>query len=257
MKKYYIALLVIILSSVCSAQEFQLNGLKYRVIGKNDAAVIGMKKKSSNIVIPEQIFYKGLCLNVVEIGNKAFKGENIQSVELPKTLKTIKEYAFSQTPIKKIIIPDSVSYIGDYAFHSFGEKLGRNFYCNGPLEEVFLPSALEYIGFRAFYAQGIKKITIPKRVKTIQTQAFLSCSYLEEVVFSEGVKSIGYEAFKGCGLEKIVLPKTLHSIGERAFFWTRLNTILNYREEINIHESAFDSTPLKKGNFVKYLKDLE
>lgn len=246
MKKYYIALLVIILSSVCSAQEFQLNGLKYRVIGKNDAAVIGMKKKSSNIVIPEQIFYKGLCLNVVEIGNKAFKGENIQSVELPKTLKTIKEYAFSQTPIKKIIIPDSVSYIGDYAFHSFGEKLGRNFYCKGPLEEVFLPSALEYIGFRAFYFQGIKKITIPKRVKTIQTQAFLSCCDLKEVVFSEGVKSIGFEAFKSCGLEKIVLPKTLHSIGERAFFWTRLNTILNYREEINIHESAFDFTPLEK-----------
>lgn len=257
MKKYYIALLVIMLSSVCSAQEFQLNGLKYRVIGKNDVAVIGIKKKSSNIVIPEQVAYNGLCLNVVEIGKKAFKGENIQSVELPKTLRTIQEYAFSQTQINKIIIPDSVSYIGDYAFHSFGEKLGRNFYCDGPLEEITLSSGLEYIGFRAFYFQGIKKITIPKRVKTIQTQAFLSCSNLKEVVFSEGVKNIGYEAFAHCTfLEKIVLPKTLYSIGERAFEWTRLNTILNYREGINIHESAFYFTPFEKRKIRKIPKGI-
>lgn len=65
------------------------------------------------VKIPENINGK----NVVSVGDWAFAGMKIKSVELPSVLKNIGEYAFFNCPaLTSVTIPKSVENIGDYAF---------------------------------------------------------------------------------------------------------------------------------------------
>lgn len=42
---------------------------------------------------------------------------NLESIDLPQSLNSIEEYAFINTLLKNVVIPDSVSYIGKFAFY--------------------------------------------------------------------------------------------------------------------------------------------
>lgn len=67
----------------------------------------------------------------------------------------------------------------------------------------------------------IKKIVIPKSIKSIELFAFQGCSSLEEIVFSEGLEHIGDSSFWGCAIKELVLPSTVETIDPYAFFYCR------------------------------------
>lgn len=68
----------------------------------------------------------------------------------------------------------------------------------------------------------MKKIVIPKNVKTIAGGAFYNCKNMVSVTFQSGSKlqKIGEEAFSDCAkLKKITLTsKKIKSIGKDAFY---------------------------------------
>ena len=111
-----------------------------------------------------------------------------------------------QSQIKKVIIPDSVSVIGETAF------------CNCEnLESVTVGGSVTTIGNTAFY--GCKKLTSLdiRSVGSIGESAFAYCSGLLEINVS-GAREIGDFAFEGCGnLQTVSFPDTLTSIGQYAF----------------------------------------
>lgn len=112
--------------------------------------------------------------------------EALEKVSLPNTLNSIGVHALSYTALTEIVIPESVSSIGNYAFYS----------CTA-LKTAVLPSALTRIGDWAFAACALTGITLPDSVSSIGESAFSSCDFTE-VVIPKSVSSIGRDVFSYC-----------------------------------------------------------
>lgn len=109
-----------------------------------------------------------------------------------------------------IALPDSVKTIGEYAFSDTG--------VTGTLE---LPKNLTAIGYSAF--SGCTKLTgsltIPTGVKKIEKNTFYKCGFTGTLTIPEGVTAIGESAFEGCSslTGPLTIPKGVTTIGESAF----------------------------------------
>lgn len=114
----------------------------------------------------------------------------------------------------------NLSYVDDS--HAYDKRLfGKYDTIPKKIKTYFLPSELEEIGdFLLCYATNLGGITIPKKVHTIGSGAFLYCSSLDSLVFDgDGVQTIGDSAFSHCTqLSKILLQDTLPPIIEAHTF---------------------------------------
>lgn len=108
----------------------------------------------------------------------------LKTVTIPNTVGYIDNLAFSRSGIERIAIPDSVVQIDDYAF-SYCENLSEVNLGKGvesiyhaafafcpKLTEIKLPDSLLLIGQYAFCGTGMKSVTIPSSVETINFCAF-------------------------------------------------------------------------------------
>ena len=148
-------------------------------------------------------------INVTSIPDKYFAGHGLESIILPKSIKSIGEKAFYQcSKLTKIGFSEGLETIGEEAFY----------YCTG-LTEVDFSEGLETIGDDAFYyCKGLTEVEFPKSLKTIGQGAFFHCEGLTKVEFSEGLETIGIGAFSCCEvLTRVELPKSLKTIGVNAF----------------------------------------
>ena len=110
--------------------------------------------------------------------------------------------------IKKVVIEDGVTSIGNHAFEL----------CPS-LTSVTIPNSVKSIGSYAFlYCKGLTSITIPNSVTSIGGFAFEGCSGLTSITIPNSVTSIGDYAFYVCsGLTSITIPNSVTSIGSYAF----------------------------------------
>ena len=117
-------------------------------------------------------------------------------------------YSDENTEIKDLVIPNSVTSIGSYAFRG----------CSG-LTSVTIPTSVTSIGESAFFGcSGLTSVTIPNSVTSIGNYAFYRCSGLTSVTIPTSVTSIGDEAFYYCsGLTSVTIPSSVTSIGSYAF----------------------------------------
>ena len=119
--------------------------------------------------------------------NNAYWGA-IQKVEMGNNV-TVRPYAFYNCyNLKSVVIPDSVTSIGDYAFG----------YCYS-LQSIDIPDSATNIGDYAFsYCYSLQSIDIPDSATNIGSSAFSKCSSLTHIAFHDEVTSIGGYAFNGC-----------------------------------------------------------
>lgn len=128
------------------------------------------------------------------IGSSAFCGcERLTQITLPNTLKTIGARAFAQANLSEIIIPDSVTEIGENAFES-----------NYDLRSIILGNGLTTIKKCAFmtYSESVDTLIIPDNITTIEADAFSYCDIVN-LTLGKGLTSIAVSAFKGCALTNI------------------------------------------------------
>ena len=222
---------------------------------------------SGVVNIPSQVTYQGETMSVTSIGEGAFEGcTGLTSVSIPNSVASIGYGAFhgcsglTSIVVKSgntcydsrdncnaiietatgtlifgcqtTIIPNSVTSIGDYAFHG----------CTG-LTSMTIPNSVTFIGEYAFSrCSGLTSITIGSNVRTIGKRAFYYCSGLTSVAIPNSMASIGDGAFRHCsGLTSVTISNSVASIGYGAFGnCTSLTSVTIGNSVTSIGEEAFE-----------------
>lgn len=124
-----------------------------------------------------------------------------------RAVRRIGERALERGAVCRVLLPDSVTEIGDYAFYGCSR-----------LERIRLPGDLRAVGTGAFCATGLSRIDIPGGVERISRLAFSGCDRLERVEIADGVRFIEDRAFADCGrLREVRIPASVERIGRNAF----------------------------------------
>ena len=201
---------------------------------------------------------------LIELTNK-----NFTTYDINEETKIIAADVFKGCArLNSIVIPDSVTSIGDYAFSN----------CDS-LTSVVIPDSVTSIGSDAFsYCDSLTSVTIPDSVTTIGSSAFSYCDSLtsvhisdiaawcnilfgnsystplryaknlyvggtlvEDFVILEGVTSIGDYAFAFYdSLTSVVIPDSVTSIGNYAFYYCdSLTSVLIPNSVTSIGSNAF------------------
>lgn len=164
---------------------------------------------------------------ITGIGKNAFSRNNdVNSISLPSTLKSIGDFAFSSTSIDFVILPDDLQNIGAGSFINTPissitlppalTTIGPRAFQDTLLDAIELPANVEYIGSSAFYGTSIVSLVIPESVRTIENSAF-SIMSLTSLTIKEGLEYMGANAFSNTSLTSVILPNSLKSIGPGAF----------------------------------------
>ena len=186
------------------------------------------------------------------------------------------DYSFNySTPwrysvVKRIIIGDSVTTIGEYAFYDCGHltsvtipnsvtTIGNNAFSGcSSLTSVTIPNSVTTIKEYAFSdCSHLTSVTIPNSVTTIGDNAFSDCNSLTSVTIGNSVTTIEVYAFSGCiSLTSVTIPNSVTTIGHLAFSGcSSLTSVTIPNSVTTIGSEAFSGcTNLKKvniGNSVK------
>lgn len=158
------------------------DGFVWEQGGARTCYIIGYSGTEKNIVIPQTI--DKFTVSAVQVD--AFRGTDIESVEMPQTVNYICQRAFKDCKsLRSVIISPTTEDLQTDAF-------------NG--------------------CTSLTDVTIPIGVKNINKQVFMGCTALEHIKLPEGLKTIDNNAFNGCtSLKSIELPTTLQTIGNTVF----------------------------------------
>ena len=179
---------------------------------------------SGEVVIPKTIGgYEVKWIGDRYSGAAVFQGfTGITSIVIPDSVTSIGEWAFSGcTSLAEITVsPDNKNYssVDGVLFNKDGSELivypkgnGRSAYT--------VPDGVTSISGSAFSGcTGLKEIVIPDSVTSIGESAFSGCTSLSKVKLSNNLRIIQERTFSGCtSLKEITIPDSVTEIGEFAF----------------------------------------
>ncbi len=134
---------------------------------------------------------------------------SLTSLVIPDSVTNIGDYAFwNCRSLTDIVIPDGVTSIGKCAFEG----------CSA-LSSVVIPDSVSCIGFGAFEnCSSLHSVVIPNSVTSIGDYAFWNCRSLTDIVIPDGVTSIGDAAFEDCSsLSSVVIPESVVNLNGNPF----------------------------------------
>lgn len=232
----------------------------YETKADGSIKIVSYNGTEKKINIPAQIDGK----TVTEIGDGAFKGQELELVNLPDSIEYIGNEAFSENSGRNdgkryqlaiLHLPKNLKKIGDSAFRSTCMRTDVSRF-----EELM---SLEEIGEQAFkgmvwwysgtpdYHDGEnykQEFIFPTSLKKIENEAF-AYTMFKKVTFNDGLEYIGRSAFSGDWVHdntEITVSKSVKYIGGGAFG--------NFTGAALNHSAIFK---YYSGGFVEdYLKDM-
>ena len=219
--------------TACSTIQF---GKSVRSIGER--AFLECRNLNGDLTLPD---------SVQIVGDRAFAGCTglTGTLTLGSSLQTIGAGAFYDCSFSgNLVIPDSVTSIGRYAFYSrpylrpetqgtltLGRNLrtiGESAFCESRYTgSLTIPDSVVEIGERAFCDCGNLNgtLTLGKNLRTIGKEAFSGCAFTGSLTIPEGITEIADGTFSssrsnGMFTGTLTLPSTLKTIGAEAFAYT-------------------------------------
>ena len=168
---------------------------------------------------------------VVNVKAVLWGAKNVKSVELPDSVKSIGNLAFSRCQsLTDITIPEGVTSIGEEAFYECRSLPGINLpsgltnigryafsYCYG-LTDIDIPVDATGGDWVFSHCIGLTHVTIPDGMTEIWGGMFSGCTELTAIEIPDSVTKIGDWAFSECtGLTEITIPSGVTKIGDWAF----------------------------------------
>jgi len=229
MKKITLTLLAVMACTLSFAETVKINGLYYSLgtttatLVKDQSSDLSTYKAYTSVDVPASVTYNNYTYPVVTIGTSAFENcSNLQSVTLPNSITAIYTDAFyGCSKLEDINLPEGLTTINTRAFE----------YCN--LDTIIIPSTVTSLGNKAFYDNPLKSITWLPSGSSISTGTgedspfYNSNSKVTSFTFGPNVKTVpGYLCYKMSRLDTIVLPPSVSSLGQYAFYYcTNLKSI--------------------------------
>ena len=218
--------------TACAPSDNSSRGLEFQYNGVDGYIVTGLGIFTDNdLIIPSE--HNGLPVKT--IGKEAFSGSYIFSLELPDSVTTIDDFAFSGCYyLGALKLSSSIKTIGNGAFNG----------CK-TLKTLDIPTGVNAVGRDAFkFCVSLESVIIGDGLTRIVDSMFLGCYKLSSVSIPDSVTSIGDQAFEDCRqLESILIPGSVAVIGWGAFFYCE-----------NLKEIIFSGTQeqwnaIEKGEF--------
>ena len=166
----------------------------------NDAKYIQkFSIKSPHYVEIDDVIYTK-DMNTLIVGSAGLK-----HVEIPEGVEKITDFAFYNSEVESIKLPDSVKRIGDEAFS----------HCHN-LKEINLGNSVKQIGNYVFFRdENLITIELPSTLQEVESCIFIK-SGIKNVTLNEGLKNINRNAFSGTNIEKLYIPGSVKHIGINA-----------------------------------------
>ena len=150
------------------------------------------------------------CLKTIE--DQAFLNLYLDSINFPKSLESIGNYAFSYTNITKALLPDGCKKLG---YSIFKECVYLEYSCL-PDELTEIPDEMYISCYR------LKTFKLPSKLTKIGNNSFNNC-YTVAFNLPESLTEIGPSAFSYTNQfgekDSLIIPKSVVSIGNNAFLY--------------------------------------
>ncbi len=161
---------------------------------------------SNNPACPKDLIIPNKINNVsiLIIDAHAFDTKSLTSVIIPSTVTSVGDYAFYTNVLESINLPSNLQTIGASAFR------------NNLLSGIIIPDSVTSIGISAFRTNKIASVTFPSGITALPNTIFANNS-LKSLNIPNSVTSIGIGAFINNSISNLTLPNTLSLLGGQAF----------------------------------------
>ena len=177
--------------------------------------------------------------------------ETVRSGGFDWTITEIMDEAFRESTITSVVIPNTVTAIGNRAFYMCTQLSGT----------VVIPNSVNTVGYTAFCrCDRMTEVVLPAKDVTYGESCFLTTGLTGTLVLPEGLTVVSREMFRNNNkLTNVVLPHTLTTISEGAFsYCDRLEEVAIPNSVTTIDGNPFNSSgkieslTVEEGNPVYY-----
>ena len=250
---------MLLVSVTASAYDVEIDGIFYNLSGGRAIVTYdtyGHSSYSGDIVIPSSVTYNGREYIVNEIHSFAFELSELTSIVIPNTVTSIGEYAFQGcSNLTSFNIPEQVTEISKWCF---GDCIS--------LDSIVIPEGVTEIGSCAFHGcSNLTSISFPESITKVGGLAFDETPWFDnqpdglvyigkvaykyhgyipnncEIVIREGTVCISGECFwewSTTGLTSVTIPSSVRSIGFGAFYNCGRLTSINLPEGLKEIENT-------------------
>lgn len=169
---------------------------------------------------------------------------------IPDSVSSIAAGVFSgNRVITELVIPNTVSYIGENAFRS--TKIGKITFAGDEYAESLVIAKSAFFGA---YFEGYD-FTLPKHTKEIGDYAFSEVFY-KKIILNDGLEAIGNYSFylpSNDNGETLVIPASVRTIGEYCFSGESMDySILTINRYFGVEFTKDDSQLISIGDYAFY-----
>ena len=200
-----------------------------------------LEKLNSNTLEQMTIREVNLLESIDHIPNSIFNGvKTLENVTFSDSIKTIGDYAFSNTLIKKLDIKN-VNVINKNAF--------KNAYL---FEDFKSWDKIETIDDNAFENTRIAKFVAPKTLKKLGKEVFKNCDMFEMELLNE-IQDVSSESFKDLSVSHLTLGKIVDGNDSQYNIFNGKSLVKDFRriKDLTIKKSVskIQNSSLSKGEF--------